>query len=72
MIVLAAITNIDSSHLTSYSNQFIMFMNIYKFPIVLGTNYMKNFLGIGNITKINAQIQTATTNMLQNSFMKIT
>jgi hypothetical protein len=48
---------------------------MYRFPVVLATNYMKNFLNVGNQTKIVAQIQTATTSFLtsaQTDLTKIT
>lgn len=67
ILVLADINNIQSQTLNNYSNQFITFMNIYRFPILLNTNYMKQFLKIGNITKVNAMIASATTQFLQSS-----
>jgi len=45
---------------------------MYRFPMVLATNYMKSFLNVGNQTKINSQIATATSSMLAASKQTIT
>lgn len=37
---------------------------MYRYPVVLNTNYMKNFLNIGNATNTNIAIQVATDKML--------
>lgn len=70
--MIAVITQSDSAYLNSYSNQFNIFMTMYRFPVVLGTNYMKNFLKIGNITKVNAQIKAVTNSMLINAASPLT
>lgn len=47
-------------------------MGMYRFPIILTTNYMKYFLGIGNATKVNAQIQSSSNNFLNNFNLELT
>lgn len=67
LIYFSGIVRSDSENMNSYCNQFVTFMSMYRFPMVIATNYLKKYLSIGNITKANAQIQTATNGMLTNS-----
>jgi hypothetical protein len=71
IISFSVIVRSDSAYLNSYCNQFFTFMSMYRFPVILGTNYLKKFLNIGNMTKVDAQIQTATNGMLANSAASI-
>lgn len=66
IITLLLITESNGAKLTNYSDQFINYMGMYRFPIILNTNYMKFFLGVGNATKVNAQIQSSSNNFLNN------
>lgn len=63
ILALSQITEADSNNLMDYGNQYINFMNMYRFPIILVTNYMKSFLNIGNQTKVASQIAAVTKNM---------
>lgn len=45
---------------------------MYRFPVVLATNIMKNFLKVGNQTKIAAQIRTATNGFIGSSQSELT
>jgi len=65
-------TSSDGNNLNNYGKQFINFMNIYRFPIVLGTNYLKSILAVGNQTKVNSMINSATTNMIYYSSHPLT
>ena len=40
----------------NYSEQFIGFMRIYRFPMILNINYMRSYLNIGNQVKVNKTI----------------
>lgn len=72
ILILSKITLSDAAQLNNYSNQFITIMSMYRYPVVLGISYMKNFLNIGNIVKVNGQIQFATNNMLISTASKPT
>jgi len=48
IIMLIILTRGDAVSVISYSNQYINFMNMYRYPVSLGVNYMKLFLSIGN------------------------
>lgn len=72
IFILAEINSFLGQTLTNYSSQFITFMNMYRYPFSLDINYMKQFLKIGNITKVNATIATNTALFLQNSNKVIT
>lgn len=61
--VLAVMTNQESNSLINNSNQYINFMQTYRIPMVLGNNYFKNFLGIGNQVKVAAQISSLSKQM---------
>ena len=63
IVVLLLIHQSDTSNLISYGSQFIAFMNMYRFPVVLGTNYMKSFLNVGNAKTVASQIASATSSM---------
>jgi hypothetical protein len=72
IIVLLIITESNGTKLTKYSNQFINYMNMYRFPIILATNYMKSFLNVGNPTKVAAQIQSSSTNFFNGFNLELT
>jgi len=48
IIILIIVTRGDATRVVSYSTQFIDFMSMYRYPISLGVNYMKEFLEVGN------------------------
>lgn len=72
ILILVLISNNNSNSLNQYSNQFINYMSMYRFPVVLATNIMKNFMNVGNQTKIAAQIKTATNGFIANSQSDLT
>ncbi len=47
-------------------------MNMYRFPVILTTNYMKSFLNVGNATKVAAQIQSSSNNFLNGFNQELT
>jgi hypothetical protein len=71
IIILLIITSKNATSLTSYSNQFINYMNMYRFPVI-ATNYMKSFLSVGNVAQVNRQIKTASTNFLTGASLQLT
>jgi hypothetical protein len=64
IIILSQLTTSDNKNLNDYGGQFINFMLMYRYPMALANNYIKSFLNVGNQTKINNQLNTATNNML--------
>ena len=50
----------NSSDMIDYSNRYTGFMAAYRIPMVLGNNYFKLLLNIGNKTVITKQINTLT------------
>ena len=58
LIAFHYFTAIHASILQSYSQQYITFMQCYRFPMILGNSYFQSILGIGNQTKISNQIET--------------
>lgn len=50
------VVNNNYSDLMNYSEQFIGFMRIYRFPMILNINYMRSYLNIGNQAKVNKTI----------------
>lgn len=72
ILILVMISNNNSHSLNDYSNQFINYMSMYRFPVVLATNIIKNFLKVGNQTKIAAQIRTATNGFITSSQSELT
>lgn len=72
IVILLIITESNGIKMTKYSNQFINYMGMYRFPVILTTNYMKFFLGVGNATKVNAQIQSSSTDFLNNFNLELT
>jgi|688.fasta_scaffold759937_1 hypothetical protein len=72
IIILLIITSKNATSLTSYSNQFINYMNMYRFPAIIATNYMKSFLSVGNVAQVNRQIKTASTNFLTGASLQLT
>ena len=47
-------------------------MNMYRFPVIIATNYMKSFLSVGNVAQVNRQIKTASTNFLTGASLQLT
>ena len=46
------LVNSNYSRLMDYSEQFISFMHLYRFPMILNINYMRSFLNIGDQAKV--------------------
>lgn len=63
VLILSFVTKNDSDSVINYSNQYIGFMNMYRFPMNLGMNYMKYFLDVGNKSKLANQIIGSTKQM---------
>lgn len=56
LIAFHVLTVSDAAKLEDYSQQYITFMQCYRFPMILGNSYLQSILGIGNQTKIASQI----------------
>lgn len=61
--VLTLVNNADSSKLVSYATQYITFMELYRIPMMLGNNYYKSLLGVGNYTKTTNEVAQLTSKM---------
>ena len=76
MIISAVVTSIitqdTNTNLISFSSQYINYMAVYRFPVILSTNYLKSILKVGNQTKVTQQIQAATTNFINSAKDPIT
>lgn len=72
VVTVVGMTSANTSALISYSNQFINYMAMYRFPIILATNLIKNFMGVGNQTKVIAQINSSSLSFLANSRSPLT
>lgn len=72
IVILVTVSDDNGHSLNDYSSQFINYMNMYRFPVVLATNVMKNFLKVGNQTKIAAQIKAATNGFASSSQSELT
>ncbi len=76
MIISALVTSIltqdTNTNLISFSSQYINYMAVYRFPVILSTNYMKSILKVGNQTKVTQQIQAVTNNFINSAKDPIT
>ena len=59
MLCIYSVTKSDTSKISNYSSQFNNYMTLYRLPVLIGTNYMKYFLKVGNQAKSMAQIKAA-------------
>ncbi len=64
MVSIYGVTKADTSNIAKYSSQFNNYMTLYRLPVLIGTNYMKYFLKVGNQAKSMAQIKTAASQYL--------
>jgi hypothetical protein len=52
------VTIIYAAKLQSYTQQYITFMQCYRFPMILGNSYLQSILSIGNQARIASQIDS--------------
>ena len=64
MVCVYSVTKFDTRKIAKYSSQFNNYMTLYRLPILIGTNYMKYFLKVGNQAKSMAQIKAAASQYL--------
>lgn len=60
LVSLFIIVQSDCRITADYSEQYINYMHLYRYPMFIGTNYMKYFLKMGNQAKSLAQVQTVS------------
>ena len=60
IITLSLIDYTNSVFLNEYSEEYINFMQLYRYPIVLGNDYYSRLLNIGNQTNIMKKIAKKT------------
>ena len=60
LVCLFIIVQSDCKITANYSKQYINYMHLYRYPMFIGTNYMKYFLKMGNQAKSLAQVQSSS------------
>lgn len=62
--MLLFVTRSDTDTINANITQFLNFLNLYRFPMALSKNYMKNFLSIGTQSSVISQITLQTQSFL--------
>lgn len=60
---LFLLTSAEANSAVDYSDQYINFMRAYSIPIDLGINYFGNIMGIGNATRVSADVASLSSEL---------
>lgn len=60
IMTLSLIDYSSSVFLNEYSEEYINFMQLYRYPVILGNDYYSKLLNIGDQTNIMKKIRTKT------------